>query len=334
MLEKTIKFSFLAFLLIFLSCSKNEIDTIEMLQKDIDIATTRAASTLRKPMYRWYIYSPSNSDHYFNLTPGTSGATRVFDNRTFAYDHQEFCILSKNVSGSVPLYTKYDSTNKDHLLQLNNGDSMIGYIYTQYTPGTIPLLVYYSQTHKNHLYVVRNSEVQHLKDNEKSYSYKGILGWVYPGRADSKKSNEYFHFKNSPYYHNNDPFTLTITFEILLNGKITEEKRVLNFTGMYGQELTCQVPRTSEGGLLISANSVINISNFGREYKMTIGDIVEGRSGGPHGKMTFTGGVLLGPQSPGSFYGTTFTFDFSKNKSNYNSYFEINNELMMALGNQ
>lgn len=159
------------------------------------------------PIYRYLYYSSyTNIDHLWDTKQSNSIS---HDGRTYNSEGKEFYILAKG--GDQTLYRLYSSSLKDHILSTSatvSGyqlETELGKIFKKQEVGTVALQEYYSSTRKKHLYVWKNTEIKDwLPEHDPDFKYVKTVGYVYPGRIDSKKQSTQLIFTPSDSFYSDD----------------------------------------------------------------------------------------------------------------------------------
>lgn len=149
-----------------------------------------------QPVYRYYRYpsSPTEPGGHVYSMQGPSNIiyeTSVFNNVTFNYENNHFCILTSPKSETINLDLYYSSQLKRYKLNHNTSQdsrfqkvSTLGMIYPYLTSGAIPLKEYYLPQDNDWVYITLKKEEQWLEDRlPGKYQYIRTVGYVFPGAS-------------------------------------------------------------------------------------------------------------------------------------------------------
>lgn len=178
---------------------------------NLNLRPTRAISDWDYPtyyddfvsIYRYLYYSSyTNIDHLWDTHQSKNIS---HDGRIYNFEGKEFYILAKG--GDQTLYRLYSPSLKDHVLSTSATvsnyqlEAELGRIFKTQEVGTVALQEYYSSTRKKHLYVWRNTEIKDwLPEHDPDFKYVKTVGYVYPGRIDSKKQATQLIFTPHEYF--------------------------------------------------------------------------------------------------------------------------------------
>lgn len=160
-----------------------------------------ASTSTRRKVYR--MYDGVAVDHLYTIDD--SEKPRSYNREPRTTKEYVFTVMTKQVSGSVPLYRHYSSANTDHKYSLNASESgytqesIMGYVFTSYSAAQTysnskigevakPIYGYYNSSGKDSFYTMNPSTEVNLQEYN-----SGGLGPPYPGddRQDPDRGDEY-----------------------------------------------------------------------------------------------------------------------------------------------
>lgn len=151
----------------------------------------------RKKIFRWY--NGKFVDHLYTNDPDEE--QRKYNREPRSTQGYVFTVMRKNVSGSVPLYRHYSSTNTDTKLSLNASESgytqvnRLGYVFTSYNAAMVyantvigevakPVYSYYNSPSTDSFYTLNPQNEVNLQEY-----FSGPLGPPFPG-ADNQSPDK------------------------------------------------------------------------------------------------------------------------------------------------
>lgn len=203
----------LAFMFVLFSCEQVDMEVsgnevIEFEQSNVELVSVKDVtneynSSLRStwqssdwdyptnydkfvPIHRYLWYTGfTNIDHFYDVQQSN---TISHDGHTYQYELKDFNVLSSE--GEKTLYRLYSPTLNDHILSTSSSvsgyqlETQLGKIFEKQQIGTVPLKEFYTSQRKKHMYEWVNVE---FGGADSDFKYVKTIGYVYPGRIDSKK---------------------------------------------------------------------------------------------------------------------------------------------------
>ncbi len=128
------------------------------------------------PLYRYY-RGGAKANHFYTTTRGSYGG--------YVYEGVVGKIYKTQISGTVPLYSYYNSSIVDHFYttnfnELGNGahgwrrEGNLGYVYRSGGNGRLPLYRFWNITVGDHFYTTNRNE----GNNAPGYAYEGVACYI------------------------------------------------------------------------------------------------------------------------------------------------------------